>query len=126
MSEKASNMSNVRQAIATVAGPITGFDNRESWLSSVPSKVMKATAARLTFRTVKSLWYGGIKDPEHWAARDIGRAAKIIEAQREARALASQYETIAGGLLAKDADFHSHDAAALIHAARVLRGLDSA
>lgn len=119
--EKASGVKSVRRDIAIVAGPKEWGDTRESWLARVPRKV-----PTVPFRTVKALFYGEIDDPEHWAARDIRRAAEIIEARNEAAALAQQYETIAGGLLAKDQDFYSSDAAALVRAARILRGLDRA
>lgn len=119
MSEKGSGVHSVSKEIAIVAGPKNWGDTRESWLARVPRKV-----STVTFRTVKALWYGEITDPMHWAARDIRRAAELIEARSEASTLADKYEAIAGGLDARDADFHSADVAALIHAARILRGLD--
>ena len=115
--EKASGVSVLRKAISVIAGVREWGDTRESWLARVPRKV-----PTVTFRTVKAIWYGEITDPNHWAARDIQRAAELLEARKEASALASQFETIAGSLNAKDADFHSADVAALINAARALRG----
>lgn len=89
------------------------------WLAAVAKK------ANITFRTARSLWYGAIqKTGDHLAAREIRRLAQIASAQRETRDLAAQYETIAERLNANDPDFHCSDAAALIHAARVLRNLD--
>lgn len=120
MSEKGSGVPSVRKEISIVAGPREWGDTRESWLSRVPRRV-----PTVTFRTVKAIWYGEINDPDHWAARDIRRAAQFIEARREASALADQYEAIAGKLNATDSDFHSEDVSALVHAARILRGLDS-
>lgn len=121
MSEIQSGASSVRKEIAIVAGPRGWGDTRESWLSRVPRKV-----STVTFRTVKALWYGEIDDPEHWAARDIRRAADAIQAGRkEAEALAQQYETILGGLNARDPDFHSPEIAALVSALRQLRNVDS-
>jgi hypothetical protein len=76
----------------------------------------------ITHRTVKALWYGEIKDPDHWAARDIRRAVEVIQAQREAQALASQLETIVQGLNVSDPDFHKPSIAALVSALRGLRG----
>lgn len=121
MSEDQSGVRRVRKEIAIVAGPKDWGDTRESWLARVPRKV-----TTVSFRTVKALWYGEIDDPEHWAARDIRRAAELVQGRKEATDLALQYQKIAGGLLAKDPDFHSEDAAALIHAARILSGLDRA
>lgn len=102
MSENQSGVSSVRKEIAIVAGPRDWGDTRESWLARVTRRV-----PTVTFRTVKALWYGEISDPMHWAARDIRRAAEIIEARREASALASRYRTIIGGMRAKDEDFYS-------------------
>lgn len=111
----------MRKEIAIVAGPKDWGDTRESWLARVPRKVQT-----VTFRTVKSIWYGEINDPQHWAAREIKRAADIIEARKEATALAANYQQIAQRLVSNDPDFFSSDIAALVHAARILRGLDRA
>lgn len=101
MSEIQSGVSSVRKEIAVVAGPRGWGDTRESWLARVPRKV-----STVTFRTVKALWYGEIDDPMHWAARDIRREAELIEARREASALAAQYRTIIGGMRAQDENFY--------------------
>lgn len=134
MSEHQSGVPNVRNEIAIVAGPKNWGDTRESWLAKVPravKKLLETEDETITFRTVKALWYGEINDPQHWAARDIRRAAEAMQARKEladarrtTRSLADQYETIAGGMLATDPDFHGEDISALIHAARILRGLD--
>jgi len=122
MSEIQSGERSVRKEIAIVAGPRGWGDTRESWLSRVPRRV-----STVTFRTVKALWYGEIDDPEHWAARDIRRAADAIQAGRkEVDALAAQYEKILGGLNARDPDFHSPEIAALLSALRQLRDMDRA
>jgi hypothetical protein len=101
MSENQSEESSVRREIAIVAGPRGWGDTRESWLAIVPRKV-----TTVTFRTVKALWYGEITDPTHWAARDIRRAAELIEARKEAQALAEKYQAIIGGLRERDEDFY--------------------
>lgn len=120
MSEKQSRgVSSVRREIAIVAGPRDWCDTRESWLARVPRKVQT-----VTFRTVKALWYGEITDPEHWAARDIRRAAELIEAKQEAANLASQFQTIAGGMRATDENFYSADIDRLERLARIIRGAD--
>ena len=118
--EKSSGDKNVRREIAVVAGPREWGDTRESWLARVPRKV-----PTVSFRTVKALFYGEIDDPDHWAARDIRRAAEIIEARREASALADQYQNIIGGLRAADENFYSADIDRLERIARVLGALDS-
>lgn len=111
--------SSVSTEIATVAGSREWGDTRESWLARVPRRV-----PTVSFRTVKALWYGEIDDPNHWAARDIRRAAELVAARQEASALASQLESIAGSLNAKDADFYSADVSALIGTVCKIRGLD--
>lgn len=89
------------------------------WLFTIARKT------GLSFRMVRSVWNGEIADPKHRAVTAINQ--KAVEAgRREASILASQFETIAGGLNAKDPDFHSADVSALVHAARILRGLDRA
>jgi hypothetical protein len=115
--DKSSEMS-TRQSIAIVAGPFEG--NRKGWFARVPRKV-----PTVTFRTVRALWYGEIDDSNHWAAREIKRAAAVIEARKEAHALADQYQKIIGGLRASDADFYSTEIARLERIARILGGSDS-
>lgn len=104
MSEIQSEESSVRNEIAIVAGPRGWGDTRESWLAIVPRKV-----TTVSFRTVKALWYGEIDDPMHWAARDIRRAAELIEARKEAAALLAKYQTMIGGLRAADENFYSSE-----------------
>jgi len=120
MSEKSS----VREEIALIAGPREWGDTRESWLSRVTRRV-----PTVSHRTVRALWYGEIQDGDHWAARDIKRAAdelRLRKAREEADSLAARYEQIAGGLRVTDEDFHRDTIAALVGAARALRALDSA
>lgn len=111
--------SQMRREIAIIAGPRDWGQTHESWLNRVPERVKT-----VSHRTVKALWYGEIKDPEHWAARDIRRAVELIEAQREAASLARQLETIVTGLNVSDPDFHKPSIAALVSALRNLRGPD--
>lgn len=119
--EKLSGVGQVRREIAIVAGPKDWGDTRESWLARVPRKVQT-----VTFRTVKALWYGEITDPKHWAARDIRRAAELIEAKKEAADLASQYQQIAGGMRATDENFYSAEIDRLERLARIIGGMDRA
>jgi hypothetical protein len=119
MSEKHSGVSSVRKEIAIVAGPKDWGDTRESWLARVPRKV-----ETVTFRTVKALWYGEIDDPEHWAARDIRRAAQLIDARKEASDLADQYQKIASGMRAQDENFFGSEIDRLERLIRVLGGVD--
>lgn len=118
MSEKRSEET-MRELIATVAGPVQFTDNRKSWLSRA------ARNSGLTFRQVKALFYGEITDPNHLAARRLKDAA-VEAGRKEARSLAAQFETIAGGLNATDETFYRDQAAAYVEIARILRGLDRA
>jgi hypothetical protein len=110
----------MRKEIAIICGPRDWGETRSSWLNKVPD-----TVKTVSHRTVKALWYGEINDPEHWAARDIRRAAELIQAKREAAALAAQLETIISGLNATDPDFHKPSIAALVSSLRGLRGQGS-
>ena len=115
--DKASGVKNVRTAIGIIAGPYDG--NRKSWLARVPRRVQT-----VTYRTVRSLWYGEITDPNHWAARDIRRAAELIQARKEAAALAVQYQSVIGGLRAADEDFYRSEIDRLERIARQLGAVD--
>lgn len=117
----------MRNEIECVAGPRQWGDTRESWLSRVPRAVKRLLATdreTVSFRTVKSLWYGEITDNEHHAARDVRRAADIIRARKHALDLAQKYQTIIGGMSAADKDFFSEDIARLERVVRQLGGLD--
>lgn len=75
MAEKCSG-DRMRELIAAVAGPREWSDTRQSWLSRA------ARRSGLTYRTIKSLWYGEIDDPRHYAAQLLQIAAnKILLAQ---------------------------------------------
>jgi hypothetical protein len=78
----------------------------------------------VSFRTVKALWYGEITDPEHWAARDIRREVELMQARNEAAKLASQFQTIAGGMRATDQDFYRTEIDRLERIARQLGAVD--
>lgn len=116
MSEKSSGVSSMREAISIVAGPKDWGDTRESWLARVPRKVRT-----VTFRTVKALWYGEITDTEHWAAREIQRAADAITAGRERELAATHLDSIAIGMAVRDPEFHGEDINSYLYAAHLLR-----
>lgn len=117
MLEKLSKMS-AQDAMIDLAGTAPRHGELPNFLRSI------ARNAGISFRTARSLWNGEIADPEHKALQKVKREARQAKARREARDLAAQYETIADGLNAKDQDFYSADVAALVHAARILRGTD--
>lgn len=111
----------MRKEIALLAGPRGWDETRASWLNRVCDLV-----PTISYRTMKALWYGEIQDPDHWAARDLRRAIEIIQAKREAAALATQLESILSGLNVSDPDLSKPSTAALVSALRSLRGKDSA
>ena len=113
MLEKLSGV-RMRELVAAVAGPILPTDNRESWLRRA------ARNAGTSYRQAKALFYGEIVDPYHSAVTRFKEAA----GRHEAKNLAAQFESLANSLNIRDADFHSEDIDSLVHAARVLRGLD--
>src|SRR5581483_3336788 len=102
----------MRSEIAICAGARGWGDTRLSWLGKVPAAVKDALGTKhetVSFRTVKSLWYGAISDPEHHAARDIRRAAEIIAARRGALALAVKYRALARGYSANNPDLYREE-----------------
>lgn len=111
--ELQSTKMNPRELIAAVAGPLEQFDNRKSWLSRA------ADEAGLTFRQVKAIFYSERKPNQKTIAK-LKEAAGRYEAQR----LAERFEGLAHSLNVRDEDFHGPDIAALLNAARALRGLD--
>jgi hypothetical protein len=119
MSEKFSGVNAMRELVAAVAGERGWGETRESWLSKA------ARRAGISFRAAKAIFYGEITDENHRAARLLRDAAEQ-KAKDEAATLATRFETIAGAMNASDPDFYSADVAALVYAARTLRGLDRA
>jgi hypothetical protein len=103
----------MRNLVAAVAGPRQWGDTRESWLARA------ARRAGVSYRQAKALFYGEIIDADHRTARRMREAA----GQHEAEQLAQRFEALAGSLQSRDADFHGSDVAALVDAARALRGL---
>lgn len=104
---------NVRDLIAAVAGPMGASDNRKSWLSRAASE------SGVSLRLIKALFYGERKPCAKTIAK-LKEAAGRYEAQR----LAERFDGLAHALDMRDADFHGEDVAALISAARALRGLN--
>lgn len=112
----------VRDAIGALAGPRGFGDTRESWLAKAARK-----SGIISFRMMRSLWNGEISDTaNHWAVHMVKRQAAELQGRAEAARLASMYESAAEGMRVRDADFHRDDIAALVRAARILRGEDRA
>lgn len=107
-----------RDEIAAIAGPMLTGDTRESWLARAARK------ANISFRHAKALFYGEIVDPKVSVALSVIVVA--AQARKEARALASRFESLAGAMNAADQDFYSEEVLALLDASRRLRGVDRA
>jgi hypothetical protein len=116
MSEKFSRSRKVRELVEAVAGPRMVNDTRETWLRRA------ARLAGTTYRQAKALFYAEVTDPHHPTVTKFKEAA----GKHEARNMAEQFERLAVALDHRDSDFHSPEIAALLGAARALRGLDRA
>jgi hypothetical protein len=113
---KSEKVSKVRELVMAVAGPKTVNDTRETWLRRA------ARLAGTSYRQAKALFYCEIEDPHHPTVTKFKEAA----GKHEARLMAEQFERMAVSLNQRDSDFHCQDIAALLSAARALRGLDRA
>lgn len=113
MPNKSFGKETMRELVAAVAGPRQWSDNRKSWFDRA------ARRAGVSFRQVWAVYYGEITDPEH---RTVLRM-KTAAGRHEAQSLADRFQHLAGALNQRDADFHSEDINALLHAASALRGL---
>lgn len=112
-----------RGEISAIAGLFQASDTRESWLARA------ARRADVSFRHIKAMFYGELKDPKYSVAYKVlsaAQRARIDAAKLDASALSSKFETIAAGMLNADQDFYSADVTALLNAARMLRGMDRA
>lgn len=107
----------MRRSITAVAGSRSWSETRERWLERAARKI------GLTYRQTKALFYCEVHDPRASVVEKV-RSAALKEARREAAALATRFETIAGAMHAADQDFYSADVVALSGIARALRGLD--
>ena len=108
-----------KHLIGEIAGPMKSNETRERWLDRAARK------SRLSYRQIKSLYYGQCEDPRTSVTFRVLTAAE--KSRKEAGQLASQFEALAGSLHAQEnSDRHSSDVLALINAARALRGLDRA
>lgn len=105
-------VSEMKDLVMAVGGPLEANENRKGYLTRV------SAAAQISFRAAKAAFYG---EP---TSKAIAQKLKLAAGRNEARNLAARFESLAHSINIKDADFYSEDAAALINAARLLRGLD--
>jgi hypothetical protein len=114
---------NWKGEIGTIAGAFLPSDTKESWLARA------AAAAKVSFRQVRSLYYGQTTDPKYSVAVKVLSAAdraRLEEAQSDARKVADIYRGRAEALAHIDEDFHRPEIDALVTAARILGGGDRA
>jgi hypothetical protein len=104
--------SSMRELVMAVGGPMLPGENRKRWLSRV------AEAAGLSLRVARAAFY------QETNSRIAAAKLKAAAGRHEAEHLARQFESLATSLNVRDADFHGADAAALLDAARALRGLN--
>ena len=122
MSEVQSGELSVREALAILAGDKSWNDTRESWLARAQRRLKY-----ISFRTIKSIWYGEISSPDHWAVREIRREAKLIEARKQTAALAQQYQKLIRGLTHEpDPDLYRDEICQLERIVRLLGDFDCA
>lgn len=111
LSEK-SEMSSVSEAsmlLRRVAGPREIGDSVKAAINRAARKI------GLTYSRARDIWYAN--------ARRID-ATEMDALRREAEKQAAAYDRVANAMAATDPDFYRSDIAALVHAARALRGLD--
>src|SRR5262245_41767628 len=116
LSAKLSEEPNMRELCIVVAAP-QPLEPQKIWF------VRGARLASISFRQFKAIFRGEITDPEHKSVRRLREAAER-KGKDEASQLARRFETLAETMHAADQDFYREDVAALLHAARALRGLD--
>lgn len=124
MSEKKAGMGTAvdwRNEIEVIAGPFAG--NRKGWLARAARK------AGASYRQFKSLYYGETSNPRHDLACRVlsaSQQARINEARRDALTVAEIYRRHTEALAFSDPDFHRPEIDALVEAARIISGRDSA
>jgi hypothetical protein len=119
MLEKLSKMS-AREAMIAIAGNKPGYGELPRWLEQIADRV------GISFRTARSIWNGEITNENHLALKRLKEQAQIEEARREARLLAEQYASIAGGMRATNENFYRQEIDRLERLARIIGGLNRA
>lgn len=111
----------VRGLVAAVAGPQLHSDNRKSWLARAARK------AGISFRQIKSLFYGEIRDPNHRSVRllrDAAESRAAADAQARAEVIKNFRALLAlrDSLVASDQAFNQPQINALEHALGLMVG----
>lgn len=101
----------MRELVIAVGGPLEAGENRKGWLARVSRR------AGISFRVACAAFYG------EQMSQTTKNKLKTAAGKYEAETLANRFEHLAQSLGHRDADFHGADVAALIDAARRLRGL---
>jgi hypothetical protein len=103
----------MRDLVIAVGGPLEAAENRKGWLVRVSER------AGISYRVVAAAFYG------EQMGQETETKLKLAAGKYEAEILADRFEHLARSLRHRDADFHLADIAALVDAARALRGLGS-
>lgn len=114
--DKASTERKMRDLVYAVGGEVRSGENRKGWLARV------ARAAGISPRSASAAYYNELRGDVHRAG--VEAKLKAAAGKQEANSLATQFESLANAMVLGDQDFHSTDIAALLDAARALRGLD--
>lgn len=108
--------SSMRELVFAVGGIERPGENRKSWLARV------ARAAGISPRSAAAAFYGELRGEMHRAG--VEAKLKAAAGKQEAKDLATRFENLATALDRGNADVDSDTIAALVSAARLLRGLD--
>lgn len=122
MLEKLSKMC-VREAMIELVGRPPAYGEQPRWLQVVADKV------GITFRTARSIWNGEIEDENHLAVRRLRQVLQeetLRKARRDAQQVAGLYRQYAETLAATDPNSNRSEIDALLTAARILGGRNSA
>lgn len=107
-----------RELMISLSGRPPAYGERPRWLETFAKRI------DVSKRMARSLWNDEIKDPDHWAIKQVRREAELAEARKEAAALAQQYRATAGGMRIADENFYSTEIDRLERLARIIGGLD--
>lgn len=114
--------------IGDIAGPFLPSDTKESWLGRAHSALRKMNS-KISFRHVRSIYYGHVKDPKFSVASSILTAAdqaRLQEARRNVELATKFYREHAERLAAIDADHHREQINELVSAAHEFGARDRA
>lgn len=114
--------------IGDIAGPFLPSDTKESWLARAHS-VLRKFNSKISFRHVRSIYYGHVKDPKFSVASTILTAAdqaRLQEARRNVEMVTKFVRQHAQGLQSINSDLYREQIDELVREAGRLGARDSA